>query len=79
MSEDKEIEAINQKKLKAKGAKIVEKEEKVNLEGIIINLSQYLNDRGLEMMNVSTDLRKMIGDLRQKAHEKVNTPDNEKE
>jgi hypothetical protein len=79
MSEDKEIEAINQKKLKAKGAKIVEKEEKVNLEGIIINLSQYLNDRGLEMMNVSTDLRKMIGDIRQKANEKINTPDNEKE
>lgn len=79
MSEDKEIEAINQKKLKAKGAKIVEKEEKVNLEGIIINLSSYLNDRGLEMMNVSTDLRKMIGDIRQKAHEKVNTPDSEKQ
>lgn len=79
MSEDKEIEAINQKKLKAKGAKIVEERKEVSYEQMVMQLSQYLNDRGLEMMNVSTDLRKIIADDRQAKHAKLNAPDNEKQ
>ena len=76
---DPEVDKINEKKLKAKGAKIVEKQQAVNYESIVMQLSQYLNDTGLHMMNVSTDLRKIIADERQRVNGKINKPDIEKE
>ena len=78
MSEDKEVEAINQKKLKQKGAKIVEEQKAVNYEGVVMQVSQYLNDRGLEMMNLSTDLRNIIANDRQRKQAAINKPDIEK-
>ena len=62
---DPEVEKINQKKLKDKGAKIVEERKDLNYEGIVMQLSQYLNDMGLEMMNTATELRKVIANDRQ--------------
>jgi len=79
MSVDKEVEEINQKKLKAKGAKIVEKQQAVNYETVVMQLSQYLNARGLEMMNMSNDLRDMVANERQRLHSKINQIDSQKE
>jgi len=79
MSEDKEIEAINQKKLKAKGAKVVEEKKTINYEAIIMQLSTIFNDRGLEMMNIGTELRNVIANERQRKLEQINKPDNEKQ
>lgn len=62
---DPEVDKINQKKLKEKGAKIVEEKKELNLEGLLMQLSQYLNDTGLHMMNVSTDIRNIIAQERQ--------------
>lgn len=76
---DPEVEKINQKKLKAKGAKIVEKQQAVNYEAVVMQVSQYMNDAGLDMMNVATQLRKVIADERQRVNGKINTPDSEKE
>ncbi len=79
MSEDKEIEEINQKKLKAKGAKVVEEQKAVNYEAIVMQLSQFLNTRGLEMMNLSNDLRDMIANERQRVGSKINQVDSQKQ
>lgn len=78
MSEDKEIQAINSKKLKEKGAKVVEQNQKVNYEAIVMQVSQFLNAIGLQMMNMSEELRTIIANERQKGLAKQNAPDNEK-
>lgn len=79
MTEDKEVQEINARKLKAKGAKIVEEKQKVNFEMVAVQVSQYLNDRGLEMMNLATEIRNIVANERQKANAKINTPDSEKQ
>lgn len=66
MSSDPEVEKINQKKLKDKAQKVQDEQTPVNFEGVVMQLSQYLNDTGLHMMNISTDLRKLIAEERQK-------------
>ena len=77
--EDKEVQEINARKLKAKGAKIVEEKQKVNFEMVAVQVSQYLNDRGLEMMNLATEVRNIVANERQKALTKQNLPDSEKQ
>lgn len=77
--EDKEVQEINARKLKAKGAKIVEEEKKISFEMVAVQVSQYLNDRGLEMMNLATEVRNMVANERQKALTKQNLPDSEKQ
>lgn len=79
MTEDKEVQEINARKLKAKGAKIVEEEKKISFEMVAVQVSQYLNDRGLEMMNLATEVRNMVANERQKALTKQNLPDSEKQ
>ena len=77
--EDKEVQEINARKMKAKGAKIVEEKQKINFEMVAVQVSQYLNDRGLEMMNLATEVRNIVANERQKALTKQNLPDSEKQ
>ena len=76
---DPEVDKINQKKLKEKGAKVVQKQEAANYESMVMQLSQYLNDTGLHMMNVSTDLRNIIANERQRKNSAIQKPDSEKQ
>ncbi len=77
-TEDKEIEEINNKKLKAKGAKVVEKQQEVNYQQVALQVAQYLNDRGLEMMNLSGDIRKIIAGEIQRKNTAQQIPDQHK-
>lgn len=76
--QDKELEEINNKKLKAKGAKVVEKQEAVNYQQVLIQVAQYLNDRGLEMMNLSGDVRRIIAGEIQRKNTARDIPDQHK-
>jgi hypothetical protein len=80
MSEqDKEIQEINQKKLKEKGAKIVnQQQEKYDPERILLELLGFMQQRGLEMLNISNDVRAAIANNKQQNLTKQNIPDSEK-
>lgn len=67
---DPEVDKINQKKLKEKGAKVVEEKKAINYESLAMQLSQYLNDTGLDMMNTATQVRNIIANERQQARNK---------
>jgi hypothetical protein len=75
MSTDKEVQEINERKLKEKGAAIVEKQKqefKYNPENILFQLLEYMRIRGLEMMNVSEDTKAQILNDKQKKRNEQN-------
>ena len=61
MSSDKEVQAINEKKMKEKGLAVKAKQEqKYNPESLLLQLLELMRVRGLEMLNISEDAKAMI-------------------
>lgn len=66
MSSDNEVEEIQKRKLKEKGAAIVkEKEQQYDPEKVLFMLLEYLNKYGLDLMNTANDLKTQIVNLKQ--------------
>lgn len=74
MSTDKEVQAINEKKMKEKGLAVKAKqEEKYEPESLLLQLLEFTRIRGLEMMNVSEQITNQIMNAKQKArNEQIN-------
>ena len=73
---DNEVEEIQKRKLKEKGAKVVEERAvEYDPEKILFMLIEYVNKYGLDLMNVSSDLKTQIVNLKQK---KLNEQNNVK-
>lgn len=63
---DKEVEEINQRKLKEKGAQVVkEKEMQYDPEKTLFVILEYINKLGLDLMNTSNDLKTQIINYKQ--------------
>ena len=67
MSSDKEVEEIQKRKLKEKGAKVIEEKEiQYDPEKILFTLLEFINKYGLDLMNVSNDIKQQIMNIKQK-------------
>ena len=82
--EDKEVQEINQKKLKEKGQKVFEQQQKqkminYNPEQILFELLEFINQRGLELMNVTQQIKTAIINEKQSKLAQQNKPDKEKQ
>lgn len=82
--EDKEVQEINQKKLKEKGQKVFEQQQKqkmmnYNPEQVLFELLEFINQRGLELMNVTQQIKTAIINEKQSKLAQQNKPDKEKQ